>query len=45
MALVDQKKLIPPVQKVFSFDPKSVKQAYQYLESQQHLGKICIKVD
>jgi NADPH:quinone reductase-like Zn-dependent oxidoreductase len=45
MTLVDQKKLIPPVQKVFNFDPKSVKQAYQYLESQQHLGKICIKVD
>ena len=45
MVLVDQKKLIPPVTKIFGFDPASVKKAYQYLESQTHIGKICIKVD
>ncbi|CAF4577466.1 unnamed protein product [Rotaria sp. Silwood2] len=45
MNLVDQKKLEPPVHKVFNFDPTSVKEAYRYLESQTHMGKICIKVD
>lgn len=45
MRFVDQKKLIPPVQMIFSFNSESVKQAYQYLESQAHFGKICIKVD
>ena len=45
MCLVDQKKLEPPVNKVFGFDPASVKKAYQYLKSQTHIGKICIKVD
>jgi NADPH:quinone reductase-like Zn-dependent oxidoreductase len=45
MNLVDQKKLIPPVHKVFNFDPASIKKAYQYLESQTHMGKVCIKVD
>ena len=45
MNLVDQKKLIPPVHKVFNFDSTSIKKAYQYLESQTHMGKVCIKVD
>ncbi|CAF3045345.1 unnamed protein product, partial [Rotaria sp. Silwood2] len=45
MNLVDQKKLEPPVHKVFNFDPTSVKEAYRYLESQTHMGKICIKID
>jgi D-arabinose 1-dehydrogenase-like Zn-dependent alcohol dehydrogenase len=44
MNLVDQKKLQPPVYKTFNFDPASIKQAYQYLESQTHMGKICIKM-
>lgn len=45
MTFVDQRKLEPPVSKVFGFDETSVKQAYRYLEGQTHTGKICIKVD
>jgi len=45
MNLIDQRKIKPPVSKVFNFDLESVKKAYQYIQSQQHIGKICIKVD
>jgi NADPH:quinone reductase-like Zn-dependent oxidoreductase len=45
MTLVDQRKLKPPVTKVFNFDLESVKKAYQYIQSQKHIGKICIKID
>ena len=45
MNLVDQRKLKPPVTKVFDFNLKSIKEAYRYLESQQHIGKICIRID
>jgi NADPH:quinone reductase-like Zn-dependent oxidoreductase len=45
MNLIDQKKLNLPVTKVFNSDLESIKQAYQYLQSQSHIGKICIKIE
>ncbi|KAJ1915789.1 hypothetical protein H4219_004139 [Mycoemilia scoparia] len=43
--LVHARKLKIPVNKVFGFSPKEVLRAYEYLESQAHIGKICIRVD
>jgi NADPH:quinone reductase-like Zn-dependent oxidoreductase len=45
MNLIDQRKLKPPVTKVFDFNLKSIREAYQYIESQAHIGKICIRID
>jgi NADPH:quinone reductase-like Zn-dependent oxidoreductase len=45
MNLVDQRKLKPPVTKIFDFNLKSIKEAYQHIESQTHIGKICIRID
>lgn len=45
MNLIDQRKLKPPVTKVFNYDLESVKKAYQYIQSQTHIGKICIQID
>lgn len=43
MKAVESSKLIPIVDKVFSFD--HAKEAYNYLASQKHLGKIVINVN
>lgn len=43
--LVVQKKLQPPVQKVFGFSPEEVQAAYDYLASGGHVGKICISLE
>lgn len=45
MNLIGEKKLKPPVTKIFNFDLKSIKSAYQFIQSQTHIGKICIKID
>ena len=45
MTLFDQRKLKPPITKVFNYNLESIKEAYQYIQSQTHIGKICIKVD
>lgn len=40
---VEAGKIVPYIDKVFSFDQAS--EAYQYLESQKHIGKVVIDVD
>lgn len=42
---VVQKKLKPPVEKVFGFGPDQVQAAYDYLASGGHIGKVCISVE
>ncbi|OJD29067.1 alcohol dehydrogenase [Diplodia corticola] len=34
-----------PVEKTFEFTKKDVVKAFEYLESVQHIGKVCINVD
>jgi len=43
--LVVQKKLKPPVEKIFRFDADQVQAAYDYLASGGHIGKVCISVE
>lgn len=43
VAAFDEAKLQPVVDKVFSFD--KAQDAYKYLESQKHVGKVVIKVE
>jgi NADPH:quinone reductase-like Zn-dependent oxidoreductase len=33
-----------PVEKEFGFDEESVRKAYEYVQSGQHVGKVCITV-
>ena len=40
--LISSHKIVPVVDKVFEFD--EAKEAYKYLESQKHIGKIVIRV-
>lgn len=40
--LISGKKLIPVIDRVFEFE--DVKEAYKYLQSQKHVGKIVIRV-
>ena len=40
--LLDVSKLKPAVDKVFPFE--EAKEAYKYLQSQKHIGKVVIKV-
>ena len=40
--LISLRKLRPVVDKVFSFD--QAKEAYEYLASQKHLGKVVIRI-
>ena len=40
--LAESKKLVPVIDKVFSFD--QVQQAHEYMESNQQMGKIVIRV-
>lgn len=41
---VSERNLEMPVEKVFGFSEKEVKEAYRYLESGGHVGKICIQL-
>jgi len=43
--LVVQKKLKPPVEKIFGFGSDQVQAAYDYLASGGHIGKVCISID
>ena len=40
--LIDAVKLKPVIDKVFDFE--HVRDAYEYLHSQQHVGKVVVKV-
>lgn len=42
---VAQRQLELPVDKEFPFTPEGVHDAYQYLASGQHIGKVCITLD
>ncbi|KAF2144777.1 uncharacterized protein K452DRAFT_349778 [Aplosporella prunicola CBS 121167] len=41
---VGERGLCLPVEKVFAFEREEVLKAYEYLESAQHVGKVCIDV-
>lgn len=41
--LISARKITPIVDKVFSFD--QAKDAYEYLASQKHVGKVVIRVE
>lgn len=41
---VSERQLQMPVEKVFGFSEKEVKEAYKYLESGGHVGKVCIQL-
>ena len=40
--LINAQKIVPIVDKVFEFE--EAKEAYKYLESQKHVGKVVIRV-
>ncbi|KAM0444964.1 hypothetical protein ACHAQK_002507 [Fusarium lateritium] len=42
---ISEKRLTLPVEKEFPFTHQGVKDAYEYLVSGQHIGKVCIKLD
>lgn len=42
---VVKKELKPPVEKTFGFDPEQVQDAYNYLASGRHIGKVCIVLE
>jgi NADPH:quinone reductase-like Zn-dependent oxidoreductase len=44
MAFVCRKNLQVPVEKTFGFSREEVLEAYRYLESGSHVGKVCIQV-
>lgn len=41
---MDARNLRMPVDKEFGFDEGSVRKAYEYVQSGQHVGKVCITV-
>lgn len=45
MRFISQRQLRLPVEKEFSFTQDGVKNAYEYLVSGQHIGKVCITLD
>jgi NADPH:quinone reductase-like Zn-dependent oxidoreductase len=42
---VASKQLYPPVEKVFGFSKEEVNEAYKYLKSGSHIGKVCISIE